>query len=478
MAGLFHLSAAMAATPDSVGYQPPAAWVLPPPAVKPSTLSTNAALRFDYLDNQVHITPDGTEQDYSAYRLRIMKPEGLAAGNLTLTWQPDSGGMSVHYLRLIRNGQTSNILATTKFIVLQREAQLEKSVLTGQRTATLQVPGLQVGDELELAVTINRRDAGLNDRVAGLMLFPLIGTPGTFRFRLSWPAGHPLTWRASKDLSEIEPVSSEGQTSVSITLQDPSGPIATEGAPPRYNVRRLIEYSDFQSWPDVSRQLAPMFERAANLGAASPVKAEAAAIAARTQDPIERTQAALQMVEDRIRYVFIALNGGNYIPASADETWQRRFGDCKAKAVLLIAVLRTLGIEAEPALVNSQGGDGMDERLPGPRTFDHMIVRAVVAGKVVWLDPTRSGDRYLQNLPSPYRWALPLVASGAALESIAPHDDGLPALISDVDIDASAGFDQDAHVHMFNILHGDQAFAIQAQLAGMTADDADRALKA
>ncbi len=145
--------------------------------------------------------------------------------------------------------------------------------------------------------------------------------------------------------------------------------------------------------------------------------------------------------------------------------------------MLLIALLRELGIEAQPAIVNSKGGDGLDERLPGPRLFDHMIVRAVASGKVLWLDGTRGGDRYLDNLPAPFRWALPLTAAGASLEKIPPREDAFPALIEITDIDATAGADHDAHVRLRNIIRGDEAFVIRTQLAAMTADDADRALK-
>ena len=478
LVGLFNLSAAVAAQTDSLQYRPAESWVLDPPVVGDGGLSTDAAVRFTYLDNQVRVTADGGEQQYSAYRLKILKPEGLAVGNLTLTWQPGTGGITVHYLRLIRGGQTSDVLASTKFVILQREAQLEQSVLTGQRTATLQVPGLQVGDEITLAVTLDRRDAGFNGRVADFMQFPVVGTPGAYRFRLTWPTNHPLEWRASKDMPQLETHSVSGETTLDAMLRDPSGAIPTEGAPVRYNFRRLVEYSDFGGWPDVSRQLSPMFERAATLGAASPIKVEAAAIATRTKDPTERAQAALQLVEDHVRYVFIPLNGSGYIPANADDTWQRRFGDCKAKTVLLVAVLRELGIEAEPALVNSHGGDGLEGRLPGPRLFDHVVVRAIVAGKVVWLDSTRVGDRFLDNLPVLYRWALPLTASGETLERVPPNDGGYPNLTELVDIDASSGLDHDAHVRIRNIIRGDEAFVIRTQLAAMTKDDADRALKA
>lgn len=114
---------------------------------------------------------------------------------------------------------------------------------------------------------------------------------------------------------------------------------------------------------------------------------------------------------------------------------------------------------------------------PGLALLINVVVRAVVSGKVVWLDATRVGDRYLDNLPSPYRWALPLAMSGATLEKIQPHDDGFPSIIGIVDIDATAGFDHDAQVHIRNIVRGDEAFAIQTQLAGLTPEDADRALK-
>ena len=58
------------------------------------------------------------------------------------------------------------------------------------------------------------------------------------------------------------------------------------------------------------------------------------------------------------------MNFGGYTPASTDITWSRRFGDCKGKTTLLLALLHGLGVEAEPALVSTTLGDGLDQRLP------------------------------------------------------------------------------------------------------------------
>ena len=41
-------------------------------------------------------------------------------------------------------------------------------------------------------------------------------------------------------------------------------------------------------------------------------------------------------------------------PTPASETLALRYGDCKDKTVLLISLLKALGVEAHPALVNTE----------------------------------------------------------------------------------------------------------------------------
>ena len=66
--------------------------------------------------------------------------------------------------------------------------------------------------------------------------------------------------------------------------------------------------------------------------------------------------AALALVQDQVRYVFLGMNEGALVPADAEETWTRRFGDCKGKSALLVALLRALDIDAEPVAVNALAG--------------------------------------------------------------------------------------------------------------------------
>jgi hypothetical protein len=474
------LAAPAAATdaPKEVQYGPPPDWVQAIQVDRRDQGSSDAVYRVVYQDRQDRVRK-GSLETYEAYRLKILKPEALALGNIVVQWSPSAGPATVHFIRIIRDGTTIDVLKQAKLKVIERETGLEQSVLDGNLTATLQVPDLRVGDELEFAATIVRSQPVFGGHNAGVAQIPANGIPGMFRYRLSWPAAIGLTTRLSKDLPSAPPKVENGFRLLDIELRDPPAVGDIDGAPPRYDVHRLIEYSDYSSWSDLSRQLWPLFENASRLTPGSPLRAEAAKIAAASKDPATRAEAALRLVQDQVRYVYVGLDGGNYVPASADETWRRRFGDCKAKTVLLMALLRELGIDGEPVLVNSKGGDGTNEHLPDPAFFDHVLVRTTIAGKSVWLDGTRLGDRHLDMIPAPaFAWGLPLTARGAELVSIPPTTSRYPQLLSVVDIDSTAGFDKDAAWTVRQFLHGDEAVSIDTTLASVSPADADRAVKA
>ncbi len=453
-------------------------WVLPPPAPTTTATPEGAPVRFVYLDNQVKAGPE-SQETYSAYRIALLKPEALSMGNLTLTWLPGAGTARLHSLRVIRDGKAIDYTRLAHFTILQRESNLEQSMLDGTLTAAWQVPGLQVGDEIEFAGTTTLRDPTLPEVRSTFGMLPQAGLSGAFRVRMIWPADAVMRFAATRDLAPNAPVLKGAMRDLTYELRDPAAPTeAVLGAPPRYNVRRFIELTSLADWPDLSRRLWPVYDKAAQLGAQSPVRAQAARIAEATSDPIGRAEAALRLVEDQVRYVYVGIGNGNLTPAAADVTWERRFGDCKGKTALLIALLRELGIAAEPLLVNSTGDDGLDQRLPSAALFDHVVVRATIAGKSYVLDGTRLGDRSLANLtPATWRWGLPLARAGASLVALPRLKPDLPASITVMDIDASAGFAQPATVKAMRILRGAEGDQLRNYLGSLAGDEADRQLK-
>lgn len=417
-------------------------------------------------DTEVHLDDKG-QSLYSDFRIKVLQSNALALGNLSLTWNPAAGSPIVHAIRIYRDDEVIDVLKNSSFEILRREDQLEAARLDGNLTAVLRVPDLRVGDELEFGATIRTSDPTLGSDDAGVLALGSQPSPGRYLLTLSWEEHSKPAIKMSPDMAAIV-----RQRANAFDFQFDNPPVFAppKDAPPRYQWQRVVEYSDFSDWQGVSRRFAPLFANASKLDANSPVKREAARIAAAQSTPLGRAAAALKLVQQDVRYIYVGLNGGNFTPSTAEDTWQRRFGDCKAKTVLLLALLRELGIEAEAVLVNNGGSDnGLDERLPSPRMFDHVLVRARVDGRSLWLDGTLPAVVPPSETPVvPYEWVLPLTAQGSGLEHLAWKPADRPDQITLFEFDARAGFDKPARITNTVIKRGVEGLQQEVQFSSAT----------
>ena len=134
------------------------------------------------------------------------------------------------------------------------------------------------------------------------------------------------------------------------------------------------------------------------------------------------------------------MDGGNYLPQATAQTWSTRYGDCKAKTLLLLALLDALEVEAQPVLASLGLGDHVASRLPSPAAFNHVLVRATVDGKPLWLDGTGRGTRLgdIGDVPA-IGFVLPLRAAGAEPVKLVPTVPARPMFEMTFDYDQRAG---------------------------------------
>ena len=394
------------------------------------------------VDRQVKME-DGQTWQYADVILRGGSSETLAQiGRLQGMWNPELGDFIVHNVQIIRNGESIDPLADGKtFDILRREAGLEKLQINGVLTAFLQLEGLQIGDLVRLRASTTIRDPAMGGHMQ--LVEPLLAEPIRLqfgRFKLIWPKADNVRWQVAGKDAESK-ISTKGAYKNLIIEQPlPKQQESVPGAPLRYVINPMIEATSFEDWAAVSRTAARLYNIEGLIAEGSALAKEADIIAGQTSDPKERTAAALQLVQDKVRYLFNGLGGGNYTPQSPDKTWTLRYGDCKAKTLLLLALLDRLGIEAQPAMVHTTLADALSERLPTLAAFDHIIARATIDGRVYWLDGTRSGDRLADLADTPaFRYALPLETGGADLETIELMPMQRPLAQITLSIDASAG---------------------------------------
>lgn len=414
----------------------------------------------------VHLDRQGQAQ-YQAYRIKILHANALQLGNLAMSWNPAAGAPTIHVVKIYRQDEVIDVLRTASFEVLRREDQLEAARLDGILTAVLRVPDLRVGDELEVGFTARVSDPTFKDFNSGLLTLADAPAPGRFRLSLDWAEGKEPHLRLSPDMAAV---AQRGNREIAFSFDNPSLLSPPKDAPPRYKWQRLVEYSDFADWASVSRQYAPLFHKAAQLPPNSSLHEEAKRIAAANARPFDKARAALKLVQQEVRYIYVGLSGGNLKPATADETWQRRYGDCKGKTALLLALLSELGIQAEPILASNIGADdGLDARLPNPGLFDHVLVRARIDGADYWLDGTLPPVAGPSTLPIiPYRWVLPLTRQGSAAQQLKWSAPETPDEVTLFEIDARAGFDKPAQITSTTVYRGIKGLQQQLQVSALT----------
>ena len=478
LVALFGSTSWAAQAADKVLYQPVPAWVKPAPAVDPASVTPDSPVLM-VLDNQQRLE-GGTVWQYTDTATRIATAEMLGqAGTVSLQWQPAAGDLIVHRAEIIRGPERIDLLkanaagAKAGFDVLRREQKLEQRQLDGMLTATMAVEGLRVGDILHVVVSITRKDAVLQGAMQGFQ--PLPSAPlkiGYARARVLWPATDQVRWKLYAEAPK--PVESVvgGYREISVPLPLAKQPDLPNDVPVRFQRLGLLEATSFADWAAVSKVMAPLYTTDGLIAADPALSAEVAKIKAASSDPMQRTAAALQLVQEQVRYLFNGMDQGNYKPQSPAQTWQLRYGDCKAKTLLLLSILRALDIQAEPVLANSKLGDMLPDRLPTPGAFDHILVRATVNGETLWLDGTDGGARLadLRDTP-PFRWTLPVRSEGAALLAVAMRAPTRPHIEANVDLDESAGVGLPATLTATVRLRGRLGQMLQAAQAQASRDD-------
>ncbi|HEY6816423.1 MAG TPA: DUF3857 domain-containing protein [Croceibacterium sp.] len=424
---------------EEVLYRPAPDWVAP--AELPQVRRGPPIVLYD---DQRRIE-EGQLSNYIDRAIRVDNPQTLTAlGTLQATWLPDKGDLIVHRVAILRGDEEIDVLAQgTRLEVLRRERQLEQRMIDGARTATLTVPGLRVGDILRVSYTTTLSDQALDQEVqdtVGLPAEPFAASLA--RVRISWPTGSDVKWKVSKGVDTPVPVEADGYSTIEIALPLAEADEVPEDAPLRYRMPPLLQAGTFADWSEVSRVMAPLFATDGAIEPGGPIAREVAKIERAHSGQLERAVAALRLVQDEIAYMLNGMEGGNYIPQSPAQTWDMRYGDCKAKTMLLLAMLREMGIESEAVVVASEIGDVVPEMLPMPGAFDHVIVHAVIDGTDYWLDGTNAGASMavVHEVPA-FHVALPLRLAGAELMPMVQRPQQVRDRVARITYDHRAGLD-------------------------------------
>lgn len=414
------------------------------------------------LDEQWRVEADRSARfRHSAYRVRALT--GVQRGSeLSIRVESDER-LDWHYVLRHRDGATARALHPRQVRVIQPETGLGGGVYDASRRAILFVEDVRVGDVIEYAYTVWSPLQVLGGRFAAR--FPLGQGERLRRLHVSlrWPRHRAIQARAHPGSLGLE--LDRGVDHLRVSATDIAAPPQVGHTPAWYRRLAWLEVSELDSWARLVEWALPLYTTDGQSLEGVPLHRFREA-----RTPEARLLLALRFVQDEIRYLGLEVDEHTLVPHPPALVAQRRFGDCKDKARLLVAILRALGIEAHAALVSTSLRHTVDSQLPSPFAFDHVIVRATIGEREHWLDPTSSHERgpLAARPPPPFGRALVIRDGEAALVPI-------PTRVPDEpDLDIVERFD----LRTFDVettYRGREASAQRADLESTPRDDVQRA---
>lgn len=397
----------------------PAEW----PATAPG--AQDDKWRFWRYDRQVDHRP-GRDIAYTDYVYEPRSQGNIAdAGRFDLSFNPDYQQLTLHRVELRRNGRWESRLKPKDISIARRERQFEQDIADGMVAALIVIEDVRAGDVVRISWSV----AGSNPILAGhfseqaALAFghPMLET----RLRALYAPGTEIV--SHRENGAPQPVITEqaGATVVEVGAERVDRVQDEDDYPTWYEPYPMVQFAPKRSWNDVVRWALPLYPDQSGQRLPEDLERRIAEWKL-IRDPGARLQAALRVVQDEMRYFGVETGTSSHRPRPPAEVWTKRYGDCKDKTWLLVTVLGRLGIRSVPALVNTNRGRGIRGYAPAADVFNHVIVRAEIAGRVVYVDPTirlQGGTPERGDL-SGYGFVLPVTAAQDALaEVVAPTGD-------------------------------------------------------
>lgn len=408
---------------DDVAVGPTPEWVVPISFAVPAELPEDQIRHGVYellVDTQEFPSEDVSRSWFHAARL-VHTEEGLGTvAQLQVDFDPSFQELTFHFVRVHRDGRVTDRLEPAELHTIQRESRLELSILDGTRTAVYFVPDVRVGDVLEYAFSTEGTHPTFAGRFTSSIGLRFDDPVERIHHRLRWDDGRrELSLRGhNTDLAPQRTRTDDGTEYV--WDLGPVAPLALESYLPLwYDPYPWVQFSDHGSWADVARVAAQLFD----VEVGDSVSQLARSLWLAETSNADRVRAVLRFAQDEIRYLGIELGAGSWRPNEPADVLARRFGDCKDKSVLVASLLGAMGFEAAPALVHTRLGPTLPDWLPTTSAFDHVIVRAEVDGRTLWLDPTSSHEEGpVEELDlALYGHALVLDEATTGLEPVTPN---------------------------------------------------------
>lgn len=349
-------------------------------------------------EGEFTVRPDGTWVERDRFAGLVLK-EGLKASWGEVARSYEEGRERVKIVKATVYHRDGRAFPFDPAKLKTSAPQAETLFFQDYRTLSYPLPEVEVGAVIEWETETETYNPFRKD-----FFFPRWGfqggSPSLFsRFVITVPAGQKLyfaarnfdgAWRGKDEPKKS--VAKDGSTAYEWRLDDIPAIVGEPNMVPYFDYAPNVKAALFSDWDRIYDWLSKMYvERTQPSPELAQFTRELVKGAA---DDDAKAAAIYHYIQREVRYIAVkmgvASGWGGY---DANLTWKRRFGCCIDKALLFTTMLKVVGIESSPVLLDVNESAKHDYRVPDI-WFEHAITHIVVSGREFFLDSTGYDYRY------------------------------------------------------------------------------------
>ena len=358
---------------------------------------------------RVAYRPDGTSETLDDVAIKILTERGRRENRtISVSFDVAYGSAECLFAEIVDpDGSVRKIDVAALGRTMIDPGQMSANIYDpNSKILQVSVPGLEPGDLLRYAIRRTETKTPVPGTWSDYQTFEDTAPILHETYRVVAPKSLPLRHALLK--AEIPgTVSSSVSTNADSivyewTVSDVPRMFPEPDMPPPYTVVQRLLVGTIDRWETLSKWYWKLCKP--RLEAVSPeMREKVAELTAGATNRTQRIRNLFRFVSQQIRYMGVTTEdvAPGYEPHDVRTTFENRFGVCRDKAALLVAMLRLADVDAFPVII--MVGPKKDEEVPQPY-FNHAIVAALdERGDYVLMDPTNERAKdllpaYLQDM--------------------------------------------------------------------------------
>jgi len=333
------------------------------------------------------VNPDGTYTATIEHREKALTQAGVEEiGQAAMVYSESMQELEVVEAYTLKADGTKIPVPEDKIFVQAPPETQDAPTFSDNKLVQVVFPQVAVGDEVYVAWKLVQKEPYFPGEFYATDIEPIAAVVRHAEVVIDAPAEMPIYWKKRGDAElgdyQVEEKTEGGRRLIAATFA------RTEPIPPEpgmvdpRQVSPVFVATTFKDWPAIG---AAYRERAKDKAEVTEAIQKTADEVAGDAEGLEAAHKLYNWVAQNIRYVALELGVGGYVPQSAEEVLNQRYGDCKGYVTLLQALLKAKGIKSEPVLIYF-GEDYSLLPAPTPEQFNHVIL--YLPEFDLYLDPT------------------------------------------------------------------------------------------